>query len=86
MLFYLLLVPISTPSMLEFVPILVCYFQLIAHPLRPPSFELGVEVAFVVGDVLWRCLHITIAVVFGALFTASGLAFLFLIFLSTAFR
>ena len=72
--------------MLKFVSILVCYFQLTALLLRPPSFELGVEVAFVVGDVLWRCLRITIAVVFGAVFAASGIAFLFLIFLSTAFR
>ena len=65
--------------MLEFVSFFVLNFQLVAYPLRPPTFVLGVEVAFVVWDVLWRCVHETIASVFGAVFAACGISFPFLI-------
>ena len=67
--------------MLEFVPLLVLNFQLVAYPLWPPTFVLGVEVAFVVWDVLWRCVRVTIAALFGAVFASSGILFLFLFFL-----
>jgi hypothetical protein len=52
-----------------------------AHPPWPwpPSFVLGVEVAFVVGDVLWRCVRVSIAAVFGAVFAAHRIAFPFLV-------
>jgi len=70
--------------MLEFVPLFVLNFQLVAYPLRPPSFVLGVEVAFVVWDVLWRCVRVTIAAVFGAVFAACGISFSFLFFISIA--
>jgi hypothetical protein len=70
--------------MLKFVPIFVCNFQHIVHPLWPSSFVLGVEVAFVGGDVLWCCVRVTIAAVFGAVFAACEIAFPFLIFLLTA--
>jgi hypothetical protein len=70
--------------MLEFVPLLVLNFQLVAYPLWPPTFVLGVEVAFVVWDVLWRCVRVTIAAVFCAEFAACGILFPFLIFLSVA--
>ena len=70
--------------MLKLVPLLVLNFQFVPYPLRPPSFVIGVEVAFVVCDVLWRCVHVTIAAVFGAMFAASGILFPFLIFLSVA--
>ena len=70
--------------MLEFVPLLVLNFQFVAYPLRPPAFVLGIEVAFVVCDVLWRCVCVTIATVFGAVFAAGGISFPFLIFLSVA--
>ena len=70
--------------MLEFVPLLVLNFQLVAYPIRPPTFVLGVEVAFVVWDVLWRCVRVTIAAVFGTVFAACGMLFPFLIFLSIA--
>ena len=83
--FYLLLIPIPTPSMLEFVQFFVLNVQLVAYPLRPPSFVLGVEVAFFMWDVLWRCVRVTIAVmfgaVFGAVFAACGISFSFLILL-----
>jgi len=62
--------------MIKFVPIFVCDFQLFAHPFFPPSFELRVEVAFVVGDVRWCCVYVSIAAVFGAVFAAAGLRFL----------
>ena len=45
---------------------------------------LGVEVAFVVWDVLWRCVRVTIAAVFGAVFAACEISFPFLIILSVA--
>ena len=67
--------------MLEFVQLLVLNLQFVAYPLRPPAFVLGVEVAFVVCDVLWRCVRVTIAAVFGAVFASSGILFLFLFFL-----
>jgi hypothetical protein len=70
--------------MLEFVPLLVLNFQLVAYPLWPPTFVLGVEVAFVVWDVLWRCVRVTIAAVFGAVFAACEISFPFLITLSVA--
>jgi hypothetical protein len=70
--------------MLKFVPLLVLNFQLVAYPLRPPTFVLGVEVAYVVWDVLWHCVRVTIAAVFGAVFAACGISFPFLIFLSVA--
>ena len=70
--------------MLEFVPFFVLNFQLVAYPLWPPSFVLGVEVAFVVWDVLWCCVRVTIAAVFGTVFAACGIWFPFLIFLSVA--
>ena len=70
--------------MLEFAPLLVLNFQLVSNPLRPPTFVLGAEVAFVVWDVLWCCVCETIAAVFGAVFAAGGVLFSFLIFLSVA--
>ena len=70
--------------MLKFVPLFVLNFQLVAYPLRHPFFVLGVEVAFVVWDVLWCCVRVTIAAVFGAVFAACGISFSFLIFLSVA--
>ena len=73
-----------TPSGLKFVPLLVLNFQLVAYPLWPSSFVLGVEVAFVVWDVLWRCMRVTIAAVFGAVFAACGISFPFLILLPAA--
>jgi len=70
--------------MFEFVPLLVLNFQLVAYPLWPSAFVLGVKVAFVVWDVLWRCVRVTIAAVFGVVFAACGISFPFLIFLSVA--
>ena len=70
--------------MLKFVPLLVLNFQLVAYPLWPPTFVHGVEVAFVVWDVLWHCVRVTIAAMFGAVFAACGVSFPFLIFLSIA--
>ncbi len=84
LLFHLLLIPFPTLSVLEFVPLLVLNFQLVAYPLWPPSFVLGVEVAFVVWDVLWRCVRVTISAVFGTVFASCGISFPFLIFLSVA--
>ncbi len=65
--------------MLELVLLLILDFQLVAYPLRPPTFVLGVEVAFVVWDVLWCCVRETVASVFGAVFAACGISFPFLI-------
>jgi len=72
--------------MLEFEPLLVLDFQLVPYPLWlwPPTFVLGVEVAFVVWDFLRHCVRITIASVFGAVFAACGILFPFLIFFSVA--
>ena len=67
--------------MVKFVPIFVRDFQLFAHPpwsSWPPYFVLGIEVPFVVGDVLWRCVRVSIAAVFGTVFAARGIAFSFL--------
>ena len=66
MLLCLLLVLIPTLSMIKFVPLFVCNFQLFTHPIWPPSFVLGVEVAFVMGGVLWRCMRVSIVAMFGA--------------------
>jgi hypothetical protein len=65
--------------MIKFVPILGCDFQLFAHPSWLPFFVLGVEVAFVVGDVLWHCMHVSIAAVFGAVFAAHEIVLAFLV-------
>ncbi len=70
--------------MLEFIPLLVLDFHLVAYPLWPPTFVLGVEVAFVVCDVLWCCMRETIAAVFGAVFAACGISFPLLIFRTVA--
>ncbi len=70
--------------MLEFIPLLVLDFHLVTYPLRPPTLVLGVEVAFVMWNVRWRCVRITIAAVFGAVFAACGILFPFLIILSVA--
>ena len=82
--FYPVLFSIPTASMIELVPFFVCDVQLIARPLRSPFFELRVEVAFVVGGVLWFCMRVSVAIVFGAVFAACGIAFPFLVFLSSA--
>ena len=70
--------------MFEFVPLLVLNFQLVGYPLRPPTFVLGVEVECVVCDVIWCCVRVTIATMFGVVFAACGISFPFLIFLSIA--
>ena len=70
--------------MLNFFPLLVLNFQFVTYPLWPPAFVLGVEVAFVMWDVLWLCVHVPIAAMFGTVFAAGGISFPFLIFLSVA--
>ena len=70
--------------MLEAAPLLVLNLQFVAYPLGPPAFVLGVEVAFVVWDVLWRCVCVPIATMFGTVFSPGGITFPFLFFLSVA--
>jgi hypothetical protein len=70
--------------MIKLVSFFVCNVQLIPHPLRLPSFELRVEVAFVLRDVFWFCVRVSVAVVFGAVFADYGIVFPFLVFLAYA--
>ena len=70
--------------MLEAAQLLVLNLQFVAYPLGPPAFVLGVEVAFVVWDVLWRCVCVPIATMFGTVFSPGGITFPFLFFLSVA--
>ena len=70
--------------MLEFAPLLVLYLQFVPYSLRPPAFVLGAEVAFCVFYVLWHCMCVTIAAVFGAVFATGEITFLFLFFLFVA--
>ena len=70
--------------MIKFCPIFVGDVQLITHPFWPQSFEFGVEVAFVVRDVLWLCVRVSVAVVFGTVFAAGEIALPFLVCLPSA--
>ena len=63
--------------MFKFVPLFECNFQLIVHPPRSLSFELWVEIALVLGGVLWHCMGITIALVFCTIFASRGIVFFF---------
>jgi hypothetical protein len=75
------LIPIPTPSFIEFVPFSIFDFQFVTHPLWFPTLELWVKFALVVGDVFRLCVGVSVAIVFCAMFATHLIEFFFVFYL-----